>query len=81
MPNYQFTGLLRSKDLTLWEEQCILLLDRGHPYLMFPLSREEYISTTIFSEEKDGMPGGRGGRGGGVTCSEFASSETVDQLW
>ena len=48
---------------------------------MFPLSREEYISTTIFSEEKDGMPGGRGGRGGGVTCSEFASSETVDQLW
>ena len=47
---------------------------------MLPLSREEYISTTIFSEEKDGMPG-RGGRGGGVTCSELVSSETVDQLW
>ena len=45
---------------------------------MLPLSREEYISITIFSEEKDGM---QGGRGGGVACSELASSETVDQLW
>ena len=34
---------------------------------LLPLSREEYISTTIFSEEKDGMPGGRGrGKGGNL---------------